>query len=55
MYMFLCLFSEWMSAIISTVSDLNLYLLETCNDTMQGFFLQFWEGVLGPFRLGNLA
>ena len=21
----------------------------------QGFFLQFWEGALGPFRLGKLA
>ena len=22
---------------------------------VQGFFLQFWEGALGPFRLGKLA
>ena len=23
--------------------------------SMQGFFLQFWEGALGPFRLGKLT
>ena len=23
--------------------------------TVQGFFWQFWEGALGPFRLGKLA
>ena len=24
-------------------------------ETVQGFFLQFWEGALGPFRLEKLA
>ena len=28
---------------------------KTCAFEVQGFFWQFWEGALGPLRLGKLA
>ena len=39
---------------LSDKSYLSFGLLSPLR-TVQGFFLQFWEGALGPFRLGKLA
>ena len=47
--------------IASTALDLNLlktailFRSETLSISIRDFFWQFWEGALGPFRLGKLA
>ena len=39
-----------------TASESDLSLHRLLHDQVTGiFFFQFWEGALGPFRLGKLA
>ena len=40
----------WVFAGCTAIYEISCIYLST-----QGFFFQFWEGTLGPFRLGKLA
>ena len=60
---FICVNRQPVLALVITITSelvkVKKYkILDECSciiEFIQVFFLQFWEGALGPFRLGKLA